>query len=188
MVTRTLLTAEDLARLPDDGMRYELWDGELIEMSPAEGEHGWLSADYARLIGTFVVAHELGEVFDSSTGFWLGENPDSVVAPDIAFVRENRLPPDGTWKGFFRFAPDLAVEVVSPSERGPGIAAKIARYLAAGTALVVVVTARHRRLTLHRADQPPLELNIEDDFTCDDLIPGLRIPVAAIFRRVPPAG
>src|SRR4051794_34668142 len=108
---KALLTADDLLRLPDDGMRHELIRGELRTMPPAGGEHGIIALEIGSLLREFVRRHHLGFVFAAETGFKIASNPDTVRAPDVAFVSLDRLKEPA--RGYLALAPDLAVEVVS---------------------------------------------------------------------------
>ena len=180
--TTKLVTADELLAMPDDGYRYDLVRGRLHRMSPAVGEHGGIGFEFARVIGNHVVAHELGRVFAAETGFFVARDPDTVLAPDIAFVRADRLPPPEDLIGFVPIAPDLAVEVVSPSNSEPDMADKVQDYLAAGVALVLVVRPRPRTITVHAPGEPPRVLGEGDTLDFGDVLPGLRLAVADIFR------
>ncbi len=139
--TVTLLTAEELARLPDDDRRRELVRGEVIEMAPVGRGHG----AFVLLLGgrLFAWAKEgrHGEA-ETEVGFILSHNPDTVRAPDISFVQAERLA-GAPASGYLPLAPDLAVEVVSPDDSHAAIHAKIGEYLSAGTRLKRVGIIRH---------------------------------------------
>src|SRR3974390_2393712 len=109
-----LMTADDLLRLPPNGLRSELVKGELITMSPTNGEHGSCAFSITVLLGAYIKAHSLGQGFAAETGFVIGRNPDTVRAPDFAFVANARLQKQGLTGKFYPEAPDLAVEVLSP--------------------------------------------------------------------------
>ena len=117
--THTLVTADELFMMPDDGFRYELVKGELRRMPPAGSEHGAIGINIALVVAQFVKAHDLGVVFGADTGFKIASNPDTVRAPDLAFVRRERIPAGGVPREFWPGAPDLAVEVISPAIRIP---------------------------------------------------------------------
>src|SRR5919202_6996359 len=110
-------TVEDVERLAEDECRYDLLDGELIRMAPAGGEHGALAIRLGSHLHNFVEQRRLGQVFGAETGFILARNPDVLLGPDAAFVRADRLPPRDQRRSYFRLAPDLAVEIISPSDR-----------------------------------------------------------------------
>ncbi len=126
---RPLLTADALAEFPDDGFQYELDDGELI-MMPLDGEeHGRIEADIVGLLSAEVKKRRLGRLYSSDTGFVLREDPDIVRSPDVSFVRKERFPLPVTSRGFIRGAPDLAVEVRSPSQSPADLSRKTQQYL-----------------------------------------------------------
>lgn len=111
--TDKLMTADELLRLPADGQRHELIRGELRTMAPSSGRHGWAGMRIGVPLGQYVDANGLGLVFLAETGFWLERDPDLVRAPDVAFVRRERVLPTGEVEGYWPGAPDLAVEVIS---------------------------------------------------------------------------
>jgi len=115
-VIRTVLRADDLLRLADDGQRHELVAGELRTMSPSGEEQGSFAAMFTTYLNGYVLAHHLGRVFAAETGFLIVTDPDTVRAPDVAFVSEERLRVVGVSGGYRRGAPDLAVEIVSPHD------------------------------------------------------------------------
>ena len=134
-------TAEDLLAMAanGDGRRYELVRGELQEMVPSGGTHGKIAFSIASIIAAHIRGRDIGEGFTAEAGFVTGRDPDSVRAPDVAFVSKERLPPSGVPQGFVEAAPDLAVEVVSPSDSAAAVQAKIEEYFAAGCRLAWVV-------------------------------------------------
>jgi len=117
--------------MPDDGFRYELIQGELKQMWPAGFNHGAKGMNLAVALGQHVKANNLGIVLLAETGYKIAENPDTVRAPDISFVRRERIPAREV-TGYFPGAPDLAVEVISPSDTVYEVSEKVAEWLAAG--------------------------------------------------------
>lgn len=188
MVTTTteqkLLTAEELAQLPDDGQRHELIEGVLITMSPAGGEHGKRSARSVIALGTYVIAHDLGEVFGAKTGFLLARDPDVVLAADAAFVNRARALEVGEVQGYWPGSPDLAIEVISPNDRYTEVQEKVALWLRYGTRMVIVLNPRHRTVAAHRSPTEVRHLTIDDTLDGEDVVPGWRIPVAELFASV----
>ena len=180
-LTGKRMTAEELWRLPDDGMRHELIYGELKTMSPSGSEHGWLAMRLGAGLHGFVERHRLGRVYAAETGFWLARNPDLVRAPDAAFVCQERLAAAGETTGYFPGAPDLAVEVVSPNDRSAEIEEKVATWLAYGTRLVIVVYPRTRTARVHRPGQPPHDLGEGDSLDGADVLPGWALPLRELF-------
>ena len=182
MATTRLMTVEDVERLPDDGYRYDLIDGALIRLTPAAGGHGEVAFEIAWHLGGFVRPRRLGRIYAAETGFILGRNPDVVLGPDVAFVREDRIPTDYDPDHFLPVAPDLAVEVISPSERHGQITTKVRKYLQGGVRLLWLVNPRRRTATVYSPGAEPRVLTEADELDGGDVLPGCRLPIAAIFR------
>jgi Uma2 family endonuclease len=180
MATTAKVTADQLWEMGKD-CRCELIEGELIEMSPAGGEHGAIGWRLAAYLGPFILSRDLGEGYGSETGFRLG--PETVLAPDAAFIRAERLPPAGEDKGFLPLAPDWAVEVVSPSERPAATQHKVYLYLDAGVRLLWVIYPATRTVTVYSQEQPPRTLTVDDTLDGEDVLPGFTLPVLALFER-----
>src|SRR5438874_2640917 len=145
------MTADELLRLPDSGMRRELIAGELHEMPPAEGEHGYVGIRAAYRLAAFLEQHSEvgGGLFAAETGFRLTRNPDTVRAPDIAYVGPDRLD-QARVRGFPELAPDLVVEVISPNDTAAEIQQKADEWLRAGVRLVWVLYPSSRSaMTYH---------------------------------------
>jgi Uma2 family endonuclease len=176
--TTRLMTAEELFKLPDDSLRHELIKGELLTMSPPGEEHGIVTLNLSALLYNYVKANDLGVLYAADTGFKLERNPDTVLAPDIAFVARHRA---GTPSPFYRSGPpDLAVEVLSPSDTMPKVERKTALWLALGTRSVWNVNPRKRTVEVNRADGEK-KLFYETDELVDDTVPGFRVKVSEIF-------
>ena len=171
-----LLTADDLLTLPDDGMRHELVDGALRVYPPPGARHGHTHGAVFALLRAHVTAHGLGETF-VETGFVLKRDPDVVRAPDVSFLRADRVPVDGLPDGYIDGPPDLAVEVISPSDTLYEVEDKIAQYLAAGTRLAWVVNPRRRTVAVHAPGAPVHVLGGDDTLDGGDVVPGFRCAV-----------
>lgn len=117
--------------MPDDGSAYELVEGELRRMAPAGFQHGDVAARIGARLWQYAHDHDLGSVVAAETGFLLSRGPDTVRAPDAAFVSRHRLPPEDDHTGFLALAPDLVVEIVSPGDRAGDVAGKVSGWLAA---------------------------------------------------------
>jgi len=182
MATVTATTAEELARLPADGWRYELIDGELQRMCPAGFEHGVVGMRFGRFLSAYVDEHGLGVVTAAETGFYIDHEPLTILAPDAAFVRADRIPPADEQSGFADVVPDLVVEVVSPFDPQSAVDDKVARYLAAGVPLVWVAYPRRRTVRAHRPGQDPVELGESDVLDGGDVLPGFRLRLGDLFR------
>lgn len=174
-------TAEELLRMPDDGFRYELLKGELRKMAPAGSQHGRIAMRLATPLSNHVTANGLGEVFAAETGFKLTSNPDTVRAPDVAFVSKARLSEVGDVEGYWPGPPDLAVEVVSPGDSYGEVEDKVFEWLSAGTRLVIVVTPRTRTVTVYRSLSDIQALTERDTLEGGDVVPGWTLPVRGIF-------
>src|SRR3990172_5786417 len=122
---KTLMTAEELLRLPDTGHRYELIAGRLVKMPPTGGAHGAVANDLAYYLTAYVLSGQLERVFAAETGFILRRNPDTVRAPDVAYVAKERLPEGPLPSMFLQLAPDLLAEVTSHSDRPSEVQAKV---------------------------------------------------------------
>jgi Uma2 family endonuclease len=183
-VVATHVTTDDLASLEGDGYRYDLLKGDLIRVSPAGFRHGRLAAEIARRLGNFLVQHpHLGAVVGAETGFRLSRNPDTVLGPDAAVVRSERLPPPEAQVGFLELAPDLAVEIVSPTDRWTTVSGKVDAYLAAGVRLVWVIEPGPRAVRVYSAEGPEQRLRADrgDVLRAEAVMPGLALPLAELF-------
>lgn len=181
------MSVDELLAQPDDGWTYELVEGRLVRMPPSGGGASSKSADLLTVINTFVRTHALGAVTAPDGEYILsipGE-PDTALAPDVAFVRADRLPPRDTseWDHPWRLAPDLAVEIASPNQYRPEMAAKALYYLRAGVRLVWVVWPRLKQVDVWRpgTEQPVATLNVADSLDGLDVLPGFAYPLADLF-------
>ena len=175
-----LVTAEELERLPDDDYRYELVAGRVIRMSPVGYLHGKVVAKLFFLLMRHVRAEDLGAVV-TEVGFTLASDPDTVRAPDVAFIARHRIPspePRGFWKG----PPDVAIEVLSPDDRLTEVRAKIEEYLAHGVRAVVIVDPDDSSVAVHRASRGVVTLYARDELNLDDVVAGFRCAVDEILR------
>ena len=148
------MTAEELLQLPDDNWRYELIRGGLRRMAPAGWEHGVLAMRIGSRLDQFVTANRLGIVLAAETGFILERNPDTVRAPDAAFVRLDRIPARSLPKGYWSGAPDLAVEVISPSDSAQEVDEKVDTWLSGGASEVWTIDPVSRAVVLHGRMSP----------------------------------
>jgi len=176
-----LVTADELLAMGDIG-RCELIYGELVMMSPAGLEHGAVAYRLARLIGDFVEANDLGQVFAAETGFKIETDPDLVRAPDVSFIAKARLT-GGIPRGYFKGVPDLAIEVNSPSDARREIAEKVNMWLAHGTASCWVVDPPTMTITIHRAGKKRIRLTIRDRMKDESTLPGFVLLVSKVFKR-----
>jgi len=184
MSTTTHVTAEQLLRMPDDGCQYELVAGELRKMTPAGWKHGVVGGRLRSLLGRYVLQEELGEVLLAETGFLIARAPDTVRAPDIAFIRKDRLSSTPPTESFWPGAPDLAVEVVSPRDTAGEIDDKVKAWLDAGTTMVWVVNPAWRNVTVYRSATDIKILTENDELSGQDVLPGFSCAVAEIYANL----
>lgn len=176
-----LVTADELLRMAGGTSRHELLHGELRTMSPAGYRHGRVAMNIGVSLTQHVRNQGLGQVVAAETGFELASDPDHVRAPAVAFVCRKRLGELGETAGFWPGAPDLAVEVVSPTDRFADVEAKVLDWLHAGTAMVVVANPEARSLTVYRSLSDVRVLTGDTVLDGADVVPGWRLPVREAF-------
>ena len=158
---------------------YELIDGEVVAVVPAGLSHGFITSRIAAKLRQFVDEHDLGEVTGAETGFRLSS--DTLRAPDAAFISHAKLTTVVEAEKFATFAPDLAVEVVSPNDAASDIQQKVDSYLEAGTALVWVIYPDLRKVVVHHPDGTARSVPYEGTLDGGEVLPGLQLPVADLF-------
>ena len=176
----TLLTGEDLWKLVAAGSRYELSQGELVPMTPVNFNHGRIVVRFARKLDQFVEERGLGAV-GTEIGFRLARNPDTLRAPDIAFVARSREPQGAAAEKFAELAPDLAVEVLSPDDSASDVLKKVEEYLASGVLLVWVADPATQTVTVYRSLEDVRVRTAQQDLDGGDVLPGFRCKIADIF-------
>ena len=180
-IKEKLYTAEELLRLPDDGKRRELVRGELKEMAPAGNEHGYLALRIASRLERHVEKNDLGRVYAAETGFKIASDPDTVRAPDAAFVGRECLEKVGSVEGFWPGAPDLVIEVVSPGDTHAEVVEKSLAWLDAGCRMVLVAEPVHKVVTVYHSREDICILTADEAVNGADVVPGWRLPIAEIF-------
>ncbi len=174
-------TAHELWQLPDTGVRRELVRGEVIETLPPGGQHGAIAVILAMLLRLWTKRTSGGYV-GVEAGYTLALDPDTVRRPDVSYVRAERIPPTGIPEGFWAPAPDLAVEVVSPSETADEVREKVRDFLHAGTPLVWTIYPRTREIIVHTPDGMARTYGFSDTLTYSDVLPGFICSVAELFE------
>ena len=167
-----LVTAEELLAMPDDGFSYELVRGELVKLMGTGLEHAYIADNCYGSIRDYVMSANLGRVFSSQLSYILARDPDTVRIPDLGFIRRERLDAVGVIQGYFPGAPDLAIEVISPSNSYSDVAEKVFDYLEAGTLMVIVLEPRTHTVSVHRSPTDITILTEADTLDGGDVVPG----------------
>jgi Uma2 family endonuclease len=177
--TARLITADELEHMPGTDHGYELVKGRLIRMSPVGPDHGRIVIGFGSMLHQHVKSRRLGDVM-TEVGFKLELDPDTVRAPDVAFIRRERT--TRASRGFFKGGPDLVVEVLSPDDRPSEVLEKIAEYLTHGVIAVLVVDPDEKIVTVHRRLTPPTRLVEDDELNLDDVVTGFSCRVREVFE------
>lgn len=180
--TKKIWTDEELMSLPDDGNKYEVVNGELV-MTPTGAEHEHIGAVLLEKLLGYARSHRLGTVWGSSVGFRL--RGGNVRSPDVSFVAKEKLaglkrPP----KKFPEYAPDLAVEILSPEDTVERLHEKIVEYFENGTRLVWVVNPEEQTVLVYRGPQPEKLLRTGDQLDGEKVLPGFAMPVSELFAEL----
>ena len=176
-----LMTAAELLAMPsDDGKRYELIRGELIEKMPTGYPHGVVMMIIGTVLNLFVLPRGYGEVAGGDPGYLLEIGPDTVRAPDVAWIASGRVTP-GT-PGFLNLVPDLAVEIKSPRNSNPAMRRKAEMWLSFGCRQVWVADPAETTITRYAPGAAPVVLTEDDTIDGGDLLPGFTAPVWSLFR------
>ena len=178
---KVLLTAEDFWQLPNDGQKHELVAGELTHMPPSGFLHGTVAGSFARLLGEHVAKYNLGAISVAEAGYRLRQDPDTVRAPDVAFVSKDRILARGKPEKFWEGAPDLAVEVVSPNDRFDDVVEKVQEYLLAGAHLVWVALPRTKVVMVYRANGEGKLIREDKELSGENVLSGFVCLVRNIF-------
>jgi Uma2 family endonuclease len=184
MVTKARVTAEDLWRLGEGDVRRELVNGEVLEMAPVGGIHGRVTGRICRRLMEHAERHGGGEVLVGDVGFVLNlpGDPERVRAPDVAFVSSHRLPEGQVPERFLVGAPDLAAEVLSPTDNPLDVQQKVRDYLEAGARLVWIIAPQAKTVTVYRPDGSARLLREHEHLDGEDVLPGLAISLTELFQ------
>ncbi len=180
-VDKKTWTDEEFMALP--GGRYELVNGDVLDVGNSGMEHGYVASILNILVGGYVLSQKLGVVCDSSTAFAM--KTGNKRSPDFSFVSKERL--QGVRrlpKGFFQGAPDLAIEVISPSNTFEEIHNKLVEYFENGCRLAWVINPDEQSVLVYRQPQPEQLLKITDTLSGEEVIPGFELPVADLFAEL----
>jgi Uma2 family endonuclease len=175
-----VMTPEQLAALPNDS-DFELVDGQLVERKMGN-KSNWIATQLARLLSNYVDETDLGWVFAFEAGYRLTpDRPNNVRKPDVSFVRLGRLPNEEPADSYDYLAPDLAAEVISPSDTFQELEEKVQEYLTAGVKLVWVISPVLQTVTAYRPNGSIVVVGRHEDLTAEDIVPGFRCQVADLF-------
>lgn len=178
----TLITAQAYAQFNYPEQRTELLKGEVMVMAPASVGHGKITMRIGARLEAYVTDVGAGQVYAAETGFIIGRNPDTVRAPDVAFVSQERLAEMEDTTGFGKAAPDLVVEVVSPNDAASYLRRKVSDWLQAGVRQVWVVYPESAAIEIHLPNHRSYTLTATDTLEGGDVLPGFSCPVGDIFR------
>jgi Uma2 family endonuclease len=180
---RRLVTVEEFEKYPRD-FRYNLVEGELVPMPPAAGpDHGALTSDLSFELTAFVKSNGLGQCYAAETGFVAQRNPDTVQAPDWAFISRDRVP-KGPTKGFGRVVPDAVLEVRSPDDSPKEVERKMRRWIDAGVKLAWELNPKTGILTTYRPGIETRTVDSDGEIDGEDVLPGFSLPLKSILRPV----
>ena len=172
---------EDLYTLPDDGYRYELLAGSLLREARPGALHGLVVTSVTVVLAEWARAGNTGVVLTGDSGFILERAPDTLRGPDVAWISRARFDAVGPVGTAFPGPPDLAVEVLSPTDRPGDVHAKVADYLAAGTRLVWLVDPARRRVTTYKTLLAPRVFGRNERLGDEELLPGFGVRVGELF-------
>jgi Uma2 family endonuclease len=178
---KTLLTAEEFGRRPDDGRPEELVRGRIVMTPPPGSRHGKVCSKADRIIGNFVEEHDLGHVLSNDSGVITERDPDTVRGADVMYYSYDRVPPGPVTEGYLSQTPDLVVEVLSPSDRWAQVVLKVGEYLNAGVRIVLVVDPGSEIVIVYSPEGPPNTLRRDDELTLPDVLPGFCVAVSRLF-------
>ena len=183
---RKLLTADDLLAMPDDGKKYELVRGELIEMPSPGFVHGVVTARLGMRYGRFIEERDLPFIYGAEAGIYIEQGPDTVRAADFNVISLERISIPIPDRGYvFGAIPDLVVEVISPGYSATEAEGRARMWLEAGVRLVVVAYIATREIVTHCDDGTVRRFGMNDTLTCEPVLPGFACPVADIFALLP---
>lgn len=175
------VTGDELLRMPGRNP-CELVAGRIVSMTPTSPAHGRIEANVAAALKQFLRTRDLGVVMAGEVGVFTGRNPDTVRAPDVLFLSHERDARRTSRHGFLDVAPELAVEILSPTDRPDQVRRKLGEYFAAGVRLVWVIDPAARTVRVHRGGGEPRSLACGEVLTGADVLPGFRMPVDDVFE------
>ncbi|MEP9412453.1 MAG: Uma2 family endonuclease [Candidatus Brocadia sp.] len=182
IATKKIWTEKELMSLPKEGYKCELIQGKLV-MGPAGIEHEEIGANLLTALRSFVSERKLGIVCGSSAGYWMKSG--NLRSPDVSFIRKERLqgykrPP----KGFFKGSPDIAIEILSPTDTVESLHGKIVEYFENDTKLAWVVNPEEQTVLIYHSPQPSKLLTKNDLLDGEEILKGFTFPIAELFAEI----
>jgi len=178
------ITIADVEISPPEG-NWELINGEVVAVNPTSYRAARVTMRMARLLDEYADTHELGDVVGPDAGFVIFPDENTLVAPDVGFIASDRVPPAVDQEHFARLAPDLVVEVMSPSDRMTYARRKIALYLEAGVKVVWLVEPGPRTISVFQPGQSPRRLAGDEIMTAETVLPGFQMTVDDLIGPPP---
>jgi Uma2 family endonuclease len=176
-----LITGEELqAQVGLDSC--ELVEGKVVPMTPAGGEHGGCEGNFGFHLRSFVGPRKMGRSMVGEVGIYTRRNPDTVRAADVLFISNERYARQKSKGGFLEVAPDLVVEILSPSDSFGEIMRKVREHFACGVRLIWIADPASRTVSAYRSPTEVREFGPDDDLSGDDVLPGFSVKVAILFE------
>jgi Uma2 family endonuclease len=177
-----LIDAEEFQRLPDEpGYRLELVRGKVVR-SPGPGpRHGQVATNVVLIVGGFVRQNDLGNLLSGGTSYVIERSPDTVRGPDVSFIARGRVSGDRLPDSYLERSPDLAIEILSPSNRPSELRQRMADLFRGGCREVWVLDPRRERVTVYDGLDSSVTIGVDEDLT-SSLLPGFRCRVGEFFR------
>ena len=183
ILLETLVSGEELWATPD-AAHCELIEGVIVPMSPTGDEHGGIELNTGAELRQFVRANQLGYVRVGEVGIYLRRRPDTVRAADVIYISNERYAQQGNRRGYLQVAPELVVEVLSPSDSWGGVMAKLGDYFAGGVLMVWVIDPEARQVFVYRSLTHVRQFGAGDTLPGDEILPDFALPVANLFVDV----
>jgi Uma2 family endonuclease len=171
-------TVEDLLNMPEDGMKHELVNGEIV-VSPTGWKHSKIATRIIHILATFLDEHPIGELGSPDLGIWLSGG--NLRSPDVTFIRNEKVPEGEKQKAFLEAVPDLAVEVLSPSDRPKFVAEKIREFLENGVLIVWLVDPAQKTVTEYRSISEIKQYSGDDVIQAEPVLPGFSCSISRFF-------
>jgi Uma2 family endonuclease len=178
----TLLTKDEFLALPDNRQRSELVRGKIVMMNVPSPRHGLVCAEVTSILRNFAKSHECGRVVCNDGGIVTEHDPDTVRGADVSYYSYTKYPKGPFPRGYLDKPPEVAFEVLSPSDRWSEVLEKVAEYLRAGVSVVCVLDPDESDLHIYRPDKPPRKLSADDELLLPEVHAEFRVRVGEFFE------